>query len=157
MLVLLTIFRPRPFGYLHSKVNDTVDISLKALPRFPARLVRRSIIKTVDIRNYARSYKDFPFGAADFDIIFKRGGRAFIRLAKNNHVSIELLITDDLGMPIDPTRRRSRRSSVLNHTRLLKLKSGKLGELPFGSVIVVDGNPVASFEAQAGPVSRKLS
>jgi hypothetical protein len=137
ILLLFAAFQPRPFGYLHSKVNDTVDISLKALPRFPVGLIRRSIIKSTDIRNYAWSYKDFPFGTTKFDIIFKRGGKAFIRSAKNNSLSIGILIPD-------------RQSSVLNQEQpYIELKPGKLRELPFGSIIVIDCNPVASFESQA--------
>lgn len=152
MLILLAVFQPRPFGYLHGKVNDGVGIALKALPRFPVRLIRRSTIKTVDIRNYAQSYNDFPFGAAKFDIIFKRGSKAFIRPAKNNYLSIGILIPDSQDMSHNFTGRGSRRSRILNQTqRYIELESGKLRELPFGSIIVVDGNPVASFESQASP------
>jgi len=151
LLILIALFQPTPFGYLHSNVNDAVDIALKALPRFPVRLVRKSIIKTADIRNYVKSYKDFPFGAAKFDIIFKRGGKAFIRPAKNSYVSIEVWTSDDQDILHHSNKRGSWQSrGALNQARLhIEIEPGELKELPFGSVIVVNGKPVVSFEKEA--------
>jgi hypothetical protein len=152
ILILLAVFQPRPFGYLHSTMNDGVDIALKALPRFPAKLVRRSTIKVDDIMNYARSYKDFPFRTAKFDIIFKRGHKAFIRAAKNNYLSIGILIPDSPDMLHSFAGRGSGRSRILNQAQqYIELEPGELRELPFGSIIVIDGHSVASFESQATP------
>lgn len=141
--------QPKPFGYLHSQVNETVDIPLKTLPRFPARLIRRSVIKSGEIRNHPKARKGFPFGAANFELIFQRDQRAFIRPAKNNAVPMRLLVPDNQSMPKSQYRRnRIGGSGVLNlEQTAIELKPGALRELPLGGIIIVRGDAVASFES----------
>lgn len=141
--------QPKPFGYLHSEVNETVDIPLKTLPPFPTRLIRRSVIKSGEIRNHPKARKGFPFGAANFELVFQQGQRTFLRPAKNNTVPIRLLVPDNHGTPKSRYRpTRGGGSGVVNQERMaIELKPGELRELPLGGIIVVRGDMVASFES----------
>jgi hypothetical protein len=149
--------QPKPFGYLHSKANETVGIPLKTLPRFPARLIRRSVIKSVEIRNHPMARKGFPFGAAIFELVFQREHKAYIRTAKSNTIQIRLLVPENQGIAKNQNRsNRGGGSSVLNLEQVgVELKPGELTQLPYGSIIVVRGDPVASFESLPRARARK--
>lgn len=149
--------QPKPFGYLHSKSNETVDIPLKTLPLFPTRLIRRSVIKSVEIRNHPMARKGFSFGAAIFELVFQRDHLAYIRTAKSNTIQIHLLVPENQGIArLQNRSNRGGRSSVLNLEQVsIELKPGELTQLPYGSIIVVRGDPVASFESLPRAKARK--
>lgn len=158
LLLILWLFwrcQPRPCGYLRSKRDEAIQISLRGLPRFPANLVRRSIVRSGEIRHHPHARKGFPFGTASFDLVFKHGCKAYIRPAKNGTVQLGLRmpVKGDLATTqIRPSR--GRLGGVLNMEEI-ELKPGELTELPFGSIIVVRGDPIASFEALPGAGTRR--
>lgn len=152
ILWLLWRRQPKPCGYLLSKRDEGVHLSLKGLPRFPTNLVRRSVIRSGEIRHHPQARKGFPFGTARFDLVFKHDGKAYIRPAKNNIVQLGVQVPTKDGPAVN-RRSGGRPGGVLNKELVkIELRPGELVELPFDSIIVVRGDPVASFEA--APVAR---
>ena len=150
LLTLLLIFRNQsePYGYLQSRTNRAINVELKTLSRFPTNLVRWSVIKSVEIENHPETHGSFRFGAASFDLVFKRSGKAYIRPAKNNASRIDLLMPASQSM-LGNFNGHGRKGlgGVINQERVnIVLKPGELRELPLGSIILIKGLPVASFE-----------
>ncbi len=108
--------QPKPYGYLtNGRPNGDVDLS-----RF-----RRPVISSIDLQTKGH----FNFGLANFELVFPKDGKAYIRLTRSNPSKIAI------DFPGEPKP---------------KEVTGKEFEIKPGRKIYVNDRKVASFETSSG-------